>query len=116
MNAVSSRLGNGVLGQAVAKVFSEEVNARTIIQALRTFFTVVPIEGFLHDVFSNLSWYEIIFVVAQVVLQITEILIPNPTTAEWVAYRISQLALVADQIAYVVLIECQGCLSSAEAA
>jgi hypothetical protein len=102
VNAIANRLGNGTVGRAIAKVLVEEVSTRTVVQAARIFFNLIAVNQFMSDVFANLRWYEILFIVGAVVLQIVEIMFPNPSTAAWVALKVAALAAVVVQLVIVV--------------
>lgn len=100
--AVSRLLGDGQVGRAVASVLAEEVSTRTVVQALRVIFNFLALSEFLSDIFANLRWYEILFIVGAISLQLLEIMFPNPSTAALVALKLAQLGSVVVQVVLII--------------
>ena len=95
--------------QAVSTAFQEEITARTIIGAMRVLYLTGGLTGLVSEILSQLSWWDWLFFFGSVMIGIVELVVPNPSTAVWVAFMATKMAFLIGQIVTVCADKPSGC-------
>jgi concanavalin A-like lectin/glucanase superfamily protein len=91
------------VGRALGEVLEEEITMRTITSALKIFYDASALGPILYSTFASMSWWELAFFLAAVVLQLIEIIAPpTPATAAFFALVVAKIGTVVVQLGVVV--------------
>jgi hypothetical protein len=95
--------------EAAISYIGDRPTAATIVAAMRLILGQSSIVSLIGDILGALTWWDLFFTVAGVVVMVIEICFPNPSSVAWGLMVAAKLALVAVDLALLMRRRPPGC-------
>ncbi|MEP9360489.1 LamG-like jellyroll fold domain-containing protein [Sphingomonas sp. KR3-1] len=99
---------------AAATVLQEEISARSIVAFVRLLYQTGGFKSLITSLLKELSFWDFLFFSASLLVTFLELVVPNPSTAAWLAFMLTKITLFVAQLILVWNDQPPGCLSSGQ--
>lgn len=97
------------VGEAIGRTLEGELAMKKLTFALKIFYGAGGVGPMIWETFAKLRWWEFFFITAAIIIQLIEIIVPNPTSAAFYAMILAKIALVIFQVGVAMADKPVGC-------